>query len=65
MAPFFEDDVSGLVDLIGAENVLFGSDWPHPEGVAAPIDFLEEVEGLPDDQVRRIMRDNTAELLGL
>jgi predicted TIM-barrel fold metal-dependent hydrolase len=45
--------------------VLFGSDWPHPEGVAAPLDFLEEVETLPDDQIRRIMRENTAGLLGL
>jgi predicted TIM-barrel fold metal-dependent hydrolase len=65
VAPFFEDDVPGLVNLLGAENVLFGSDWPHPEGVAAPIDFLEEVEMLPEDQIRLIMRDNTAGLLGI
>jgi len=65
VAPFFEDDVPTLVGLLGAENVLFGSDWPHPEGVAAPIDFLDEVETLPDDQIRLIMRDNTAGLLGL
>jgi predicted TIM-barrel fold metal-dependent hydrolase len=65
VAPFFEDDVPRLVELLGAENVLFGSDWPHPEGVAAPIDFLEEVEMLPEDQIRLIMRDNTANLLGL
>ena len=65
MAPFFEDDVPALVDLIGAENVLFGSDWPHPEGVAAPLDFLEEIESLDPAQTRLIMRENTAGLLGL
>ncbi len=65
VAPFFEDDVPALVDRIGAENVLFGSDWPHPEGVAAPLDFLEEIEMLEADQIRLIMRDNTAGLLGL
>jgi predicted TIM-barrel fold metal-dependent hydrolase len=45
--------------------VLFGSDWPHPEGGAAPLDFLEEIEMLPADQIKRIMRENTAGLLGL
>ena len=65
VAPFFEDDVPALVDLVGAENVLFGSDWPHPEGVAAPLDFLDEIATLPPEQVRLVMRDNTAGLLGL
>jgi predicted TIM-barrel fold metal-dependent hydrolase len=65
VAPFFEDDVYGLVDKIGAERVLFGSDWPHPEGVAAPLDFLDEVAELPPAALRRVMRDNTAGILGL
>lgn len=63
VAPFFEDDVYQLVDTLGAERVLFGSDWPHPEGVAAPLDFLEEVEQLPPAALRRVMRDNTAGIL--
>ena len=65
VAPFFEDDVYKLVDTLGAERVLFGSDWPHPEGVAAPLDFLDEVEKLPAAALRRVMRDNTAALLGV
>ena len=35
--PFHEDDPVGLVDLLGPDNVLFGSDYPHPEGMADPI----------------------------
>ncbi len=65
VAPFFEDDVYGLVDTLGADRVLFGSDWPHPEGVAAPLDFLEEVEKLAPAALRRVMRDNTAGILRL
>lgn len=65
VAPFFEDDVYKLVDTIGADRVLFGSDWPHPEGLAAPLDFLEEVEKLGASDLRRVMRENTAALLGL
>ena len=65
VTPFFEDDVYQLVDALGAERVLFGSDWPHPEGIAAPLDFLEEVAELPSHQLRLVMRENTAALLGL
>ena len=31
--PFWEDSVTGLIDLIGADRVCFGSDFPHPEGL--------------------------------
>ena len=35
--PFHEDDPVGLCGVIGADNVLFGSDFPHPEGMSDPI----------------------------
>lgn len=65
VTPFHEDDVPALTEEIGAKRVLFGSDFPHPEGLAEPLRFLDALEGLPEEQVRRIMRDNAAELLGL
>lgn len=65
VTPFHEDDVPALVDRIGAERVLFGSDYPHPEGLAQPLDFLESLAGLSAAEVRRVMRDNAAELLAL
>ena len=34
--PFHEEDPIGLVKLIGADNVLFGSDLPDPEGMYDP-----------------------------
>ena len=33
VSPFFEDDMRTLRDLIGAVPMLFGSDWPHAEGL--------------------------------
>jgi predicted TIM-barrel fold metal-dependent hydrolase len=63
IAPFFEDDIVGLVRLIGASHVLNGSDYPHPEGLARPIELLEELEGLSEDEVRLIMRENFAQLV--
>ena len=63
VAPFFEDDVVGLAKLIGVGHVLNGSDYPHPEGLAWPVEFVDELEGLPEPDVRRIMRDNFAALV--
>ena len=57
-APYYEDDIRGLADAIGADHVLFGSDWPHAEGLADPPSFVEDLDGLHDDEVRLIMRDN-------
>ncbi len=63
VAPFYEDDVARLVHTIGAERVLNGSDYPHPEGLAEPMAFVEELDGLGDVATKRIMRDNFEELV--
>ncbi|HEX2578011.1 MAG TPA: amidohydrolase family protein, partial [Aquihabitans sp.] len=62
VAPYYEDDIRGLADTIGADRVLFGSDWPHAEGLADPRSFVEDLEGFSDDEVRLIMRDNAEAL---
>ncbi|NLD78261.1 MAG: amidohydrolase family protein, partial [Acidimicrobiales bacterium] len=41
---------------------LFGSDWPHAEGLAEPKAFVEDLDGFGDDEIRRIMHDNAAAL---
>lgn len=64
VAPFDDDDLRRLIDAIGADRILFGSDYPHPEGVANPWDFLTDRD-LTDAELRRIARENTATLLGL
>ncbi|MEX5636104.1 amidohydrolase family protein [Parafrankia sp. FMc2] len=64
VAPYYEEDLPALAELIGVERVLFGSDWPHGEGLEQPLDFLKELDGFDEAEVRRIMRDNALELLG-
>ena len=63
--PFWEDSVTGLIDLIGADRVCFGSDFPHPEGLADPLSWREELDGVPSDQVDQVMSTNMFGLLGL
>ncbi len=60
--PFWEDDIHEVVEWMGADRVIFGSDWPHIEGMPQPLDYLAELEGFSDGDVRRIMRDNAREL---
>ncbi len=60
-----EDDVEALVDLLGPDHVLFGSDYPHPEGLAEPNAFADLMPNLPERDLRLVMRSNAAGLLGL
>jgi predicted TIM-barrel fold metal-dependent hydrolase len=64
VSPYHEEDLVALTNLIGAEHVLFGSDFPHAEGMAEPAEFADHLVGLDDGSIRRIMRENTRELLG-
>ena len=34
VSPFYEEGIDDLINLIGVDQVLYGSDWPHPEGLA-------------------------------
>jgi predicted TIM-barrel fold metal-dependent hydrolase len=45
--------------------VLFGSDYPHPEGLKDPLSYVDELEGMPDDTVRKVMGANLAGLMGV
>ena len=65
ISPFWEEDLGELADLIGVDRVLFGSDYPHPEGLAKPASYVEELSGLPEESVRKIMGGNLARLMGV
>jgi predicted TIM-barrel fold metal-dependent hydrolase len=63
--PHYEVSVRDLVDLLGVDRVIFGSDWPHGEGKATPNDDLDDLEALSDAERHTILRDNGLALLGL
>ena len=39
--PFPEEDHEVLLEWLRPEHLLFGSDWPHPEGIAEPRSYPE------------------------
>lgn len=62
VAPYYEDDIRHLADALGSDHVLFGSDWPHAEGIAEPKAFVDDLVGFSDEEVRLIMRENALSL---
>ncbi len=58
VAPFIEDNVADLARHVPTERILFGSDWPHAEGLAEPGDFFANLDGFSDRDVRKIMVEN-------
>ncbi len=61
--PFWEENLAKLVDTMGDDHILFGSDYPHPEGLRDPVSYVDDLSGLPSDSVRKIMGANLAHLM--
>ncbi len=60
VAPFYEDDLGSLKDDLGLDHLLFGSDWPHAEGLADPRTFAEDLRrhDYTDQEIRTVMAEN-------
>jgi predicted TIM-barrel fold metal-dependent hydrolase len=61
---FHEPDPQGLLDLgLPADRLMFGSDFPHPEGLGDPLAYSEVVEGLTKDAQELIMGGTLAQAM--
>ncbi len=60
--PFWEDDIAEVVELMGARHVIFGSDWPHMEGLPEPRGITAEIAGLDEQTQDLFLRENTRAL---
>jgi predicted TIM-barrel fold metal-dependent hydrolase len=66
IAPFPEENVRRVVDEVGIKPIVFGSDFPHGEGLAWPRQYAStQLAGFSEDEVKTVMRDNLAEFLGI
>ncbi|HLY81557.1 MAG TPA: amidohydrolase family protein [Acidimicrobiales bacterium] len=67
----YGEDVAELVDLLGADRVLFGSDFPHAEGMSGIGDYQERTGEFAAklrrsaDVTRQVLRDNGLAVVGL
>ena len=63
--PFWEDQVDDVIEAVGVDRVIFGSDWPHIEALPEPLQYVDEVAHLAEPDQRAILRDNTEALTAL
>jgi predicted TIM-barrel fold metal-dependent hydrolase len=60
VSPYYEDDLAGLRELVGADHMLMGSDYPHAEGLAEPSSYIKDLEnfGFSPEDSKLVMREN-------
>ncbi|MEJ2555492.1 MAG: amidohydrolase family protein [Anaerolineae bacterium] len=54
-----------LVNTVGADHVVVGSDYPFDMGSAEPVCFVEGVQGISTDDKKKILSENASRLLKL
>jgi predicted TIM-barrel fold metal-dependent hydrolase len=64
----FEDDRAGVLtrDMIGVENLMWGSDYPHTEGVwpYSRKKVAQNFANIPEGDTRKMVHDNVARVFG-
>ncbi|MDD2857964.1 MAG: amidohydrolase family protein [Candidatus Nanopelagicales bacterium] len=65
ISPFWEGSVLDLVDVVGWDRVLFGSDYPHPEGLAEPVGYYNYAEPMNEKLSYDFMGDNARRMMNL
>ena len=61
---FTDRNLRFLVDAVGADRVLLGTDWPVPMAVEDPVGRIERSRVLRDDEREAILRGNVLGVLG-
>ncbi len=54
-----------LIDTVGADRVLLGSDWPFDMAVDSPVEWINSMGSLEDPEKEAIISTNLATLLNL
>ena len=64
ISPFHEDKIELLAGELGIDHLLFGSDWPHPEGLAEPCSYVDHLpKSFTQEDVEKIMGGNLARIM--
>jgi aminocarboxymuconate-semialdehyde decarboxylase len=54
-----------LIDLVGIERVVCGTDFPQAMAIMKPVDYVERIPGITQREAETILCDNPARLLRL
>jgi aminocarboxymuconate-semialdehyde decarboxylase len=54
-----------LLDTVGADRVVLGSDWPFVVWEPSPVAWVQSLESLTQEEKDKILWQNLEELLGI
>jgi aminocarboxymuconate-semialdehyde decarboxylase len=54
-----------LIDTVGVDKVIFGTDWPADMAIDWPVSWLLRLKSLTQDEKEAILYKNLEKLLGL
>ena len=54
-----------LIDAVGADRVVLGSDWPYEMGIESPVEFVNGLASLTQEERELILGKNLEDLMGL
>jgi predicted TIM-barrel fold metal-dependent hydrolase len=63
VSPYPEENVKRPLEVLTIDQLVFGSDFPHGEGLDDPSKYVETIQDLTDEDKKTMMRDNMAEFL--
>jgi|TARA_B100001250_G_scaffold165213_1_gene142234 aminocarboxymuconate-semialdehyde decarboxylase len=62
---FTKHQLEYLISLYGSDHLLLGTDYPYDMGMYTPVDFINSIESLSNEEKKMIIGGNAAELLNL
>jgi len=65
VAPYPEENIRRILEVLSPDSLVFGSDFPHPEGLPDPVTYVNQLRDLPEPDQQKIMSTNLAEFLGI
>ena len=64
--PFAGEPLGWIIENVGSELLVFGSDYPHPEGTSDPIGLHEKsMKGCDQETLDRFYYRNMEDLMGI
>ena len=63
VSPFPEESVKRTLEVASIDQLVFGSDFPHGEGLDDPSKYISTISDLTEEDQKKMMRDNMAEFL--
>ena len=62
---YTEEALRFLIDQVGVDRVVFGSDWPYDMAQDWPVSWIMEMESITQEEKDAILWKNLEGLLGI